>query len=866
MLRRTPRPWGARGDRIVGPGRLCQSAAALLWVLCSVAAAQSAPPAPANAGHPELWPAGVPGAANPDIDAFVARLMADMTPEEKVAQMIQADIASISPADLRAYPLGSILAGGNAAPGDNVRTSPHAWLALSNEFHRAALSRTGVAHAPIPILFGIDAVHGHAKIIGATIYPHNVGLGATHDPELIRRIGEATAQEVAATGIDWTFAPTVAVARDVRWGRSYESYSESPELVAQYAAAMVTGLQGLRGTAQFMSPGHTLSSVKHFLGDGGTLGGRDQGETNIPEVLLSTVHGAGYPAAINAGALIVMASYNSWNGVKMHANRYLLTDILKSRLAFDGFVVGDWNAQEQIPGCTKSDCAAAILAGVDMLMAPDSWRALYDNTLAEVRSGAIPQARVDDAVRRILRVKKMAGLFGRNGAAPPAGAMPPNGADDLARLGSAAHRALAREAVRKSLVLLKNEHATLPLSAGANVLVAGEAADSISMQTGGWTIDWQGDHNRNADFPGATSIFAGIKAALAAGGGTATLSVQGSFKRKPDAAIVVFGEGPYAEFEGDRENLDYSAVSARDLALLRRLHAAGVPTIAVFLSGRPMWVNPEINASDAFVAAWLPGSEGAGVADVLIRSPAGAPQSDFVGRLPFSWPETGMPVTFDAAGRASGALFARGWGLDYHSDVKSSPLAEDPRIPPQWDSRPGSLLRADHVKAPWSIFVADDSAEVHLTTARQQSPHGTVTIEAAPTGFRATWSGSGRGMVRITGRAIDLRTQASRGAVLEMKYRVEQSPDQGVSIGMRCSEPACGTRAGAQLDVTASFRNSQPGTWATLSLPLSCLTAAGADLAQVEAPFNIVTSGHFGVTISEVRLERKMSGTAPACP
>src|SRR5271168_246341 len=419
-------------------------AAAALLLSCSAGA--DVPASTPASVHPDLWPAAAPVSADAATEAFVADLIAHMSLEEKVGQMIQADIASISPAELRTYKLGSILAGGNAAPGDNVRTSPQAWLDLTDEFFRASLTAGGESHPGIPILFGIDAVHGHAKIVGATIFPHNVGLGATHDPDLLRRIGQATAEEVAATGIDWTFAPTVAVARDVRWGRSYESYSEAPDLVASYAAAMVIGLQGQRGTPQFMAPGRTLSSVKHFLGDGGTQDGRDQGNTVVPESELRAIHAAGYLSAIDAGALIVMASYNSWNGVKMHANHYLLTDILKGRLGFEGFVVGDWNAQEQIPGCTESRCAAAYLAGVDMLMAPDSWRELYKNTLAEAKSGEIPPARIDDAVRRILRVKAMTGVFER-----PA----PGRVGELSGLGSPAHRALAREAVRKSLVLLK---------------------------------------------------------------------------------------------------------------------------------------------------------------------------------------------------------------------------------------------------------------------------------------------------------------------------------------------------------------------------------------------------------------------------
>jgi beta-glucosidase len=829
-------------------------AAATLSLLGSAIAS---PPAsvPAVSVHPELWAAATP-ASDAVTEAFVERLLAQMSLEEKVGQMIQADIASISPAELRTYKLGSILAGGNAAPGDNVRAAPQAWLDLTDDFYRASLTATSSTHPPIPILFGIDAVHGHAKVVGATIFPHNVALGAAHDPDLVRRIGRATAEEVAATGIDWTFAPTVAVARDVRWGRSYESYSESPELVAGYAAAMVTGLQGELGTPQFMAPGHTLSSVKHFLGDGGTRGGRDQGDTILPEAELNAVHGAGYPAAIKAGALIVMASYNSWNGVKLHANHYLLTDILKGRLGFNGFVVGDWNAHEEVPGCTKYRCAAAILAGVDMLMAPDSWRQLFKNTLAQVRSGEIPQARIDDAVRRILRVKTVAGLFTR--PAPK----DRSDAGDFTRLGSAAHRALAREAVRKSLVLLKNDHGTLPLNPRARILVAGEAADSIGAQTGGWTIDWQGDHTSNGDFPGGTSIFGGIEAAVTAAGGSVTLNKEGRFTEKPAAAIVVFGEGPYAEFEGDRENLEYSANDAHDLELLRRLRAAGVPTVAVFLSGRPLWVNPEINASDAFVAAWLPGSEGEGVADVLFRGPD---HYDFTGRLAFSWPQTAMPVTFDSAGKVSGASFPRGGGLDYHCTVDLPLLSEDPQIPPQWRSLPGSLFHAGHVTAPWSIFVADDSAEVHLTTVRQEGPRGSVVVSSEPDGSAVVWPGTQSGMFTISGRARDMQLQAGKGVAIDVRYRVDRVPTQRVEIGLRCTEPLCGTQRGAMLDVTQIFRHAQPGNWRTLSIPLSCFSAAGADLAQVVVPFAIETSGAFGLTISEVRLAPRAAGPSPKC-
>ena len=818
--------------------------------------------------HPDLWPQGAHQAdSHADIEALVDRLLSAMTLEEKVGQMIQADISSITPEQLRTYKLGSILSGGGGAPGGDVHTTPQAWLDLTNAFFSASLASGTAAHQAIPIIFGIDAVHGNAKIIGATVFPHNVALGAAHDPELVRRIGEATAQEVSSIGVDWTFAPTVAVVRDVRWGRSYESYSENPELVAQYAAAMVTGLQGAWGTPDFMAPPHTLVSVKHFLGDGGTTGGRDQGNNEASEAVLSQVHGAGYAAAIPAGALIVMASYNSWHGIKMHASHYLLTDILKGRMAFDGFIVGDWNAQEQIPGCTKFSCPTAYLAGIDMLMAPDSWNELYDNTLAQVRSGVIPLTRVDDAVRRILRVKALAGIFERAAPAQRADA----GHFDV--LGSAAHRALAREAVRKSLVLLKNEHGTLPIKPSSHVLVVGEAADDIGIQSGGWTIDWQGDHNINADFPGGTSIFAGIKAAVTVAGGSAVLSRDGRFSQRPDVAIVVFGEHPYAEFQGDRETLAHWHGEPLDLQLLRRLHSQHVPVVALFLSGRPLWVNPELNASDAFVAAWLPGTEGAGIADVLFRAADGTQPYDFTGKLSFSWPLTAMPVSFDASGAVGGALFPRGFGLDYEHAAHLAHLSEQAQIPADRGGA-GSLYHAAHVTAPWSIFLSDASAEVRLTTSQQVSPQGGVTVTQTSAGSTAAWIGPQLAMVRISGRQADFRAPAAQGAQIELRFRVDERPTNPVRLGVRCAAPyarhpaqaaasasapasdatLCAQTGGAMLDLTSAFRNAAVGNWTTLSFSLSCFTAHGADLSNVEAPFAIETSGRLKLTIADIRL------------
>ena len=511
------------------------SCAALLMALSTQPALADAP------ANPQAWPAGPRDVLiQPRVEDFVSKLLASMTLQEKVGQMIQADIDSISPQELQEYKLGSVLAGGNAAPDGDVRATPSAWLKLINAYSRAAMTNNSTTHAAIPLLFGIDAVHGHARIRGATVFPHNIGLGAAHDAELIYRIGTATATELSVTGINWTFAPTVAVVRDPRWGRTYESYSEDPHLVAEYAAAVVSSLQGRLGSAQFMTAGHTVASVKHFVGDGGTIDGRDQFDNKSSLAELIRVHAAGYPPAIAAGALTVMASYNSWQGVKMHANHDLLSGALKGRLGFNGFVIGDWNAQEEIPGCTKGDCAAAINAGVDMIMAPDSWKAFYRSTLAHVHNGDIAPARVDDAVRRILRVKALSGLFTRRQPAE----QPAAGNFDL--LGAPAHRAIAREAVRKSLVLLKNNNALLPLNPRSRILVAGRGADDIGMQSGGWSVDWQGAHNSNTDFPGATSLLKGLTTAVTAAGGRVDWSPEGIFQQRPDSAIVIFGEQPYA--------------------------------------------------------------------------------------------------------------------------------------------------------------------------------------------------------------------------------------------------------------------------------------------------------------------------------
>jgi beta-glucosidase len=606
--------------------------------------------------HAEIWPQvsrALP--EDPELEAKVDALLARMSLEAKVGQVIQAEITHVTPKDVRRYHLGSILNGGGSFPGGIKRASVADWVALADAFYDASMSGSGGGPA-IPIIWGCDAVHGHSNVIGATIFPHNIGLGATRDPELIRKIGEVTAVEMRITGLDWTFAPTVAVVRDDRWGRTYEGFSEDPEIVRECAGAMVRGMQGDPGSSGFLDGQHVIATAKHFLGDGGTFGGKDRGDNRSSEEQLRDIHAAGYVAAVGVGVQTVMASFSSWQGRKMHGFTELLTGVLKERMGFDGFIIGDWDGHGELPGCSAGDCPEAINAGIDMFMAPDTWKALYRHTLAEVRSGVIPQSRLDDAVRRILRVKMRAGMFqrGRPSSRPLAGRA------DL--LGSSEHREVARRAARESLVLLKNSGGLLPLRRDLNVLVAGDGANDIAKQCGGWTISWQGTGNSNADFPHADSIWDGIRGAVEGGGGAAMLSEGGKFEKRPDVAIVVFGEDPYAETDGDRKTLELRSGKGA-LKLLRSLKASGISIVSVLLSGRPLCVNPELDASDAFVAAWLPGSEGGAVADLLFRAADGSVAHDFTGRLPYSWPRRPDQTPLNRGDESYDPLFPFGFGL-----------------------------------------------------------------------------------------------------------------------------------------------------------------------------------------------------------
>jgi beta-glucosidase len=579
--------------------------------------------------------APVPAAADspyqdPDLPVAtrVADLMARMSLDDKLGQMTQAERGSVSAADVAAYRLGSVLSGGGSAPSPNTAAS---WANMYDTYQNAALATP----LGIPILYGVDAVHGHNNVHGATIFPHNIGLGATRDPALVERIGRAVAEEVAGTGVDWNFAPCLCVARDDRWGRTYESFGETPGLPASMAT-LVTGLQD--------GPASVLATAKHYLGDGGTAGGDDQGDTRLPEAELRAIHLPPFQAALDRGVGSVMLSFSSWNGTKVHGHQYLVTTLLKGELGFTGFVVSDWDGIDQIDGAagmSAHDVRTAVNAGVDMVMAPTGWRRFIELLRAEAQAGRVTQARIDDAVRRILTKKFEQGLFEE----------PLTDRSYTATVGSAAHRALAREAVARSQVVLKNDGGVLPLSAsGSRIFVAGKSADDIGLQSGGWTITWQGS---SGNITPGTTILQGIRNT----GATVTYSrtgagIDGSY----DAAVAVVGETPYAEGDGDRPG--GLGMDAADLDTIATLRAAGVPVVVVLVSGRPLDVARHLSGWDALVAAWLPGTEGQGVADVLF----GAVRP--TGKLPVTWmSDTGQQPINTGDGKTP--LFPYGFGLTY---------------------------------------------------------------------------------------------------------------------------------------------------------------------------------------------------------
>ena len=786
-----------------------------------------------NSPKEDLWEILEPLTLDPNIEAQIDEILPKLTLEQKVGQVIQGDTGSLTPEDVKKYRLGSVLSGGNSAPGPLPYAETKAWLEMADQYYNASIDEEGVEIA-IPIIWGIDAVHGHANLKGSIIFPHNIGLGAMNNPDLIEEIARITAHELTVSGHDWTFAPTLAVPKDLRWGRTYEGFSENPDIIRSYGDRIVIGLQGKFGTENFMGNGKVISSAKHFLADGATEDGVDQGDALISEEELARVHAAGYYSSIPAGVQTVMASFSSWQGRKLHGDKELLTDVLKVKMGFNGFVVGDWNGHGQVPGCINTDCPQSLNAGLDMYMAPDSWKGLYESTLQHVKDGNITIERLDDAVRRILRVKLLTGIFQKGIPSSRVNA----GNENL--LGLPNHRVIARQAVRESMVLLKNNNQILPIDPTKTVLVVGDGAASISKASGGWTLSWQGTGHTNDKFPNGESILQGIEQVVNNAGGKVIFSEDGDTSIEADVVIAVYGEDPYAEFQGDRENLDF-VPNGFDTNKLTTYKNKGIPVVSVFLSGRPMWANPEINNSDSFIAAWLPGSEGGGVSDILFQTD---PSYDFLGRLSFNWPQSAVVIKNN-----NDPLFKIGYGLSYDSIDYIDPLSENSGLENNEIASTGEYFTKGEVVPPWVIWLI--SGELEKQIASFPSSVGGLIISktdhvAQEDALRINWTKSDGDYFRISSVNPNDLTRQSNGAMkLAFNARSFTNSDAILQIGQCDDSDNCNKT----LEIKVS------GDWKEYIISLSSFEDLGVDMSKIISSILIKAQAGVDIGLSNVRIE-----------
>ena len=773
---------------------------------------------------------------------FVNNLMKTMSIEEKVGQVIQADLDFIKPSDLRDYPIGSVLNGGNTSPRGKLRASPAEWKSLAQEFYEES-KKTG---ASIPVLWGTDAVHGHSNVFGATIFPHNIGIGAAANPQLVEDIGAAVAEEVLATGLFWTFAPTVTIPQNFRWGRTYEGYSEDPVLVSKLGSAFIEGLQGTK--KEFLNDTKILGTAKHFLGDGGTYLGIDQGDTRANEENMRVIHGEPYFASLNSCVRVVMASFNSWNGSKVHGNKYLLTEVLKEKMNFTGFVVGDWNGHQQVPGCNAGSCPESFNAGVDMFMVPENWKALYKNTVKQVKDGEISKERLDDAVKRILTVKQQLGMF--EGRVP--------NQTKYSEVGLQKNRDIARRAVRESLVLIKNNNAILPIKNKQKILVIGDSADSLKIQTGGWTLDWQGANNTNSDFPGSITFLEALKEyenlEITHKNSLSNLDLNKNY----DLVIVAYGEEPYAEGIGDRKNLFYR--DSKTLNTLKRLKRNGNKVVSIFFTGRPLWTNEFINLSDAFVVAWLPGTESRGMTDVLVANEDGSVNYDFQGKLPFSWPSDPNQSTIAFYDPASDAEFDYGYGLTYKSPKALASLDESFEKSDDY----GDLVEifSGKFNNPFEGFIQENnSPQIKLSSTNNTTQNDVVQIDFIDVDkqddtLRVIFNADGNlnSFHILTTEVVGLEDFQS--GFLNFNARVVESS------GAIFLAATCGFGCMGSVDVTSLLVKSK--SFDGYSVPLKCLTDKGLDLSKTISPMILfgpadLTIDFKNISISKNSLKKKFS-------
>lgn len=836
------------------------------------------------------WPAiASKVTVDPDIESRVSSILAQMTLEEKVGQMIQPNLDDVTPEEAKVYKLGSLLNGGGSWPNKDKHASAGDWAAAADSYWTALDEAYADRGFKVPFMWATDAVHGHNNVFGATVFPHNIGLGAANDPEMILRIGQATAKEVVATGLDWTFAPTVAAPRDYRWGRVYEGYSEDPEIIYSYAGKMVEGLQG--GSVGLKTDTQVISNVKHWVGDGGTLKGVDRGETHYSEEYLMNIHAAGYFSGLKAGAQVVMSSFNSWHddanydqtgtgeyNKKVHGSKHLITDVLKGKLGFDGLVVTDWNGQNEINGCTSSNCPEAVNAGNDVFMvtARTDWKPFYDNVIAQVNDGTIAMSRIDDAVTRILRVKMRAGLWEK----PKPSERSLAGNDSV--LGSDEHRALAREAASKSLVLLKNQDGVLPLQATQKVYLAGSAADDLQKQTGGWSLTWQGTENDISDFPGATTVRMALEDQI----GTDNIITDLAETDENTIALVAIGEDPYAEFSGDikdHQTLGFAKLKtayAADLQTVKDLKARGMKVVTVFFSGRPMYVNEEINNSDAFIAAWLPGTEAGGITDVLYQV-GGA---DFTGRLSYSWPNklcsttiNRVPATIegyvtpeweqDITGEHA-PLFAYGYGLSYADSGNVVQLDLDSRdygcgqdapddgvatIPLEVYGKASGgefamlVSGADNGWAgiPVSGQVATDQGSVSTSPINYQGQYDAVNV---------TFNGNNAAQIyaqTLDEAGQDRYSYLNAESTLQFDIRMYQAPTANFVLSQHCVWPCLG-----EVSIN-DFLPEVSTEWTTMKVPLACFAENGVDYQNLNTAFLFYTDGQAQFDLGNIRMVPK---------
>ena len=794
-----------------------------------------------NSNENNIWTSIDPLPLDPDIEAQIDEILLKLTLEQKVGQVIQGDSDSVTPEDVKKYRLGSVLSGGNSAPGPLNYAETKAWVELADRYFNASIDDEGVEIA-IPIIWGIDAVHGHANLKGAIIFPHNIGLGAANNPELIEKIAKITAHELTVSGHDWTFAPTLAVPQDLRWGRSYEGFSEDPEIVKSYGDRIVIGLQGAFGSENFMGNGKVISSAKHFLADGATENGVDQGDALISENELINIHAAGYYSSIPAGVQTVMASFSSWNGRKLHGDKELLTDVLKEKMGFNGFVVGDWNGHGQVPGCVNTDCPQSLNAGLDMYMAPDSWKGLYESTLQYVKDGTIPIERLDDAVRRILRVKLLSGIFQKG---PPSSRV---NAGDETLLGLPEHREIARQAVRESMVLLKNNNNVLPIDPSKKILVIGDGAASISKASGGWTLSWQGKNHTNDEFPNGESILSGIEKIVKNAGGEVIFSKTGETSVSADVIIAIYGEDPYAEFQGDRENLDYIS-KGFDTNKLLRFKKMNIPVVSVFLSGRPMWTNPEINNSDSFVAAWLPGSEGGGIADLLFQTNQ---SYDFKGKLPFTWPTSAL------VSEKKEVLFNLGYGLNYKSNDQIALLSENFGLENSNVASSGIYFSKGATVSPWDLWLISGELEKQIASF-PTSVGGLIVSKtdhlAQEDALRINWTQgdqtryqpSNEGdYFRISTIEPDDMTRQSNGAMkLAFNAKSFSGQTETIRIGQCDNQSDCNKTL--ELEISKN--------WKEYMISLKDFENLGIEMSNITSAFLVKAMPGTDIGLSNIRLE-----------